>query len=247
VITLYLGISLKICVQIINFLQGPGNWFVKNLKLKISWRLPQVNVIYEPYLTHVHIIQLFSTLPPLRPSIFTEKMIPALPDKKDDAVKKTESHKYIPGRFEYYFHWAWDVNCWSKVANACPIIIDLWISVQYVRTYIALYIVVRCFHFLFQPICVFFFFLYGTFYIIYTGTNKSDSYRNDTLKLTIVGAKWRTILLDLWSKPMIHIATKNICKFFSSENVQKYVNHGIRFHLLYYRFETKFEHRSGYR
>ncbi len=107
---------------------------------KMTWnwksrvRLPQVNVIYEPYPTHVHIIQLFSTLPPIRPSIFTEKMIfTALPDKKDDAVKKTESHKYIPGRYEYYFLWAWDVNCWSKVANACPIIIDLWISVQCVR------------------------------------------------------------------------------------------------------------------
>ena len=64
------------------------------IREKITWnwksqvRLPQVNVIYEPYLTHVHIIQLFSTLPPLRPSIFTEKMIPALPDKKDDAVNK---------------------------------------------------------------------------------------------------------------------------------------------------------------
>ncbi len=33
----------------------------------------------------------FSTLPPLRPSIFTEKMIPALPDKKDDAVKKQKA------------------------------------------------------------------------------------------------------------------------------------------------------------
>ncbi len=132
-ITLYLGISLKIFEKIFKFPSGARQLIreKKTWNWKSQVRLPQVNVIYEPYLTHVHIIQLFSTLPPLRPSIFTEKMIP---DKKEDAVKKTESHKYIPGRYEYYCHWAWDVNCWSnKVANACPIIIDLWISVQYVR------------------------------------------------------------------------------------------------------------------